>query len=428
MAKVLVILFLLGFASFFIFRSAPSSIDGDPVVTVGDQGGVQNAGASSSPQAGGSRFRELMNKATGGAGAGATSEEGLRAFVSRVDPSRLSFRELDELFESLENDPEAGLILMDRVLSDPDRDWTFVQKETLLRRSGVLAAVADFGSLESRLSDLEAFEDRSLFVQGAAEGLAGQEIEKSLLWIDSLAESALQTPALRGVGKAWGKEDLTLATEWAEGLSDPSEKAAALEGLVAGWALTDATSAFDYARNAPNELGDRLIVEAAGSVALKDPKLASEQIVAAAVSPKQKAVLEESVAGWAEDDFEGVAAWSMLVANTDMRDTAMVSLADHWSKDDPKKATEWAESFPTADARARMLAKTLPHWAQTNPSESAEWFQDRPVDIPQISLLKKTVESFGVDDPLAAEAWINQIDSPALKQIGLNTLQSLPAD
>jgi hypothetical protein len=426
MVKILLGLIGLGFVAYVAIRMLPpSNSDGTPIATAeSSETAKQSAGSSTGP--GSSRFQQLMAKATGENGGAGRDGEGLRQFVARVDPNRLTFRELDELFESLSTDPETGLLLMDRVLEDPDRRWKPIEKENLLRRAGSLAAIADFGGLSSRLDEMEGFDDRSLFVQGAAEGLAGQEIEKSLMWIESLGETALQGPALHGVGKAWGKQDLEVAKEWAEGLDDPDGKAQALKGLVAGWALEDSESAFEYAQNAPEELIDGLIVEAAGSIALTNPQEASQQVVMAVSDPKQKAVLEESVAGWAEDDFEGAAAWSMLVSNSDLRDTAMISLADHWSKDDPKKATEWAESFPTADAKARMLEKTVPQWVQTNPTEAAEWFQGRPVDLPQINLLRKTIETIGADDPGAAQDWLNQLNQPALEQIGKGFIQALP--
>ena len=427
MVKILIGLIFLGFAAFVVLRLTPMA-PSEGLSTAVAEGGIQQDKAQSSLSAGNSRFQQLMKKATGEDGTSAVSGEGLRQFVSRVDPNRLTFRELDELFQSLEDDPETGLLLIDRVLKDPNREWKLTEKENLLRRSGLLAATVDFGSLDGRLSELESFGDRSLFVQGAAEGMASNEIEKSLMWIESLGETALQVPALRGVGKAWGQQDLTVATQWAEGLEDSDEKAAALKGLVAGWALEDSETAFEYAQNAPEELVDGLIVEAAASISLKNPQLASEQVVMAVSDPKQKAVLEESVTGWAESDFEGVSAWSMQVANSDLRDTAMISLAGHWSKEDPKKATEWAEAFPTDDAKARMLAKTLPQWVLSNPTEAASWFKERPIDMPQINLLRKTLEAVGKNDSNQARDWLDSLESPAYKQIGLGVIQSLSAE
>ena len=427
MVKVLIGLIFLGIAAYIVLRLMPMAPSEGLPTAVADSG-TQSSKEQGAVGVGKNRFQQLMMKATGEDGEGIVTGEGLRQFVSRVDPNRLTFRELDELFESLVDDPETGLLLIDRVLEDPRREWKLTQKESLLRRAGLLAATADFGSLDGRLDELESFGDRSLFVQGAAEGMAGQEIEKSLMWIESLGETALQVPALRGVGKAWGQQDLTVATQWAEGLEDPEEKAAALKGLVAGWVLEDSDTAFEYAQNAPEDLIDGLIVEAAGSLTLKNPQLASQQVVMAMSDPKQKAVLEESVAGWAESDFEGVAAWSMLVSNSDLRDTAMISLADHWSKDDPKKATEWAEAFPTDDAKARMLAKTLPQWVQANPAEAASWFKERPIDLPQIKLLTKTLQDVGKNDRAQAQAWLDQLESPAYNQIGLGVIQSLPVD
>ena len=427
MVKILLGLIGLGFVAYFAIRLMPPSNPGGESNYSVESGVLSNQNPEATTSGpGNNRFQELMAKATGENGGAGRNAESLRQFVSRVDPNRLTFRELDELFESLSDDPGTGLLLMDRILDNGERQWKPIEKEKLMRRAGVLAAQADFGSLSSRLDEMEAFADRSLFVQGAAEGLAGVEIDKSLMWIESLGETSLQAPALRGVGKAWVKQDLETAKKWAEGLEDSDGKAEAMKGLVAGWVLEDSKSAFEYAQNAPEEMVDGLIVEAAGSIALTQPQEAAQKVVMATNDPKTKAVLEESVSGWAEDDFEGVAAWSMMVSNSDLRDTAMISLADYWSKDDPKKATEWAESFPTADARARMLGKTLPQWAQTNPTEAAEWFQGRPVDLPQINLLRKTIETLGAEDLGMAQDWLNQINEPGLKQIGQGIIQALP--
>ncbi|MCS1409602.1 MAG: hypothetical protein M2R45_02786 [Verrucomicrobia subdivision 3 bacterium] len=426
MAKILLGLIAAGFIIFFVLRMMPRSTpEADPA-----EAEVENlaSGSSASVEAatGDSRFQQLMRKMTGEEGAVGRSEEGLRQFVQRVDPNQLTFRELSELFQALADDPETGLALMDRVLEDPDRRWKPTEREKLLRRAGALAAAADFGSLASRLDALETFADRSGFVQGAAEVLADQGIEESLMWVESLGETALQAPAMYGVGKAWVQKETSSAIQWAEGLEDPESKRHGLGGLVAGFALEDPEQAYAYARGASSELSDGLIVEVADAISLTDPKQASEWVVTAVGGSKQKAVLEESVERWAEQDFDEVEKWSWLVANSDLRDTVRISLADYWSHDDPEKATKWAADFPTKDARARALAKTLTQWAQFNPQEAASWFQRRPVDLEQIRLLKQALRTLGEEDLAAAEAWVNEMTEPTFKQIGQRTIQSLP--
>lgn len=423
MTRVLLILIGLGAVAFLVLKQMPSpnpQPGADPVaVAEGDAG---DTGSGRALAKGGSRFQDLMQKATGGGAL--ASEEGLRAYVRRVDPSLLTFAELEELFVAIEDDPGAALELVDRVLLDTDRKWGALQKETLLRRSGLLAATVDPASLEGRLEDLKSDAERSEFVVGAAEGMSKDDVEDGLLWIDSLADRELQTVALKGVGTAWVQQDLDSALAWAEGLGNADEKRAALRGVVGAWVDQDADEAFDFALNAPDDSKDGLIVEAASSVLSDDPKKAAEWVVNASSDPQLKAVLEAGVLGWAEDDFNEVSDWAMMVGNSDLRDSAVISLTDYWAQDDPQKATEWAENYPTHAERAQMLEKTLTRWATKDPSEAAGWFGQQEVDLATVKLLNATLRTMAGDDVLAAQALLDQISDPALKSAGGSILQS----
>ena len=423
--RVLLGLIALGALAYVGIRLLPTA-GGPPNTQVIEEGAsLGEAGArDQNAQVSGSRFQDLMRGASGTGDGENLSAGGLRNFVGRLDPDKLSFNELEELFETLADDPAIALSLMDRVLESVDREWGTVEKELLLRRAGRLAALADFTGLDGRLDDLEVFGERALFVQGAAAGLAAQEVEKGLEWVASLGESALQAPALRGVAQSWSQADPTVARQWAEGLEDPIEREQALRGMVAGWAAEDADAAYEYAVASDSDIADGLVVEAATSIVSRDPKRASQWLGATTPNPQQKAVLEKSVADWADDDFEGASTWAKFVSNTEVRDTATASLADHWSRDEPAEATAWVDEFPDTPVKARMLEKTFPRWAIEDPAESAAWFQGRPFDVTQMNLLRKTLKALADEDLSAAEAWLEEINQPGAKQIGESFIRS----
>lgn len=366
----------------------------------------------------------------GNAGTGAQSEASLREFARRANPSEFSYLELERLLDSLAEDAAEGLALMDRILEEPRSRWKPMEKERLLRRAGALAAEADFEGLAGRLEMLETLEERSFFVQGAAEALAKRRVEGSLAWAKTL-EAELRAPAFYGAGKAWAQKEAPQAVQWAEALEESEIRQQALRGLAAGWALKAPEQAYAYAAKAPEEMRGGLMVEVAGAVSLSNPKQASRWAVAGSLlsssgDARQKAILEESVFGWAAQDFEGVFAWSERIARSDLRDTAMTSWVDYWSREKPKEATEWAAKFPTKQARADMLERALARWSQANPQDVAGWFEKRPVDLDELVLWKQTLRRTAESDSEAAQDLVNAIAEPTFKRIGEKLMQSLP--
>lgn len=363
-------------------------------------------------------------------GTGARSEAGLREFARRADPGAFSYRELEELLDSLAEDAAEGLVLMDRILEEPESRWKPMERERLLRRAGALAAEADFDGLAGRLESLGSLDERSFFVQGAAEALARRGVGESLAWAETL-EEALRASAFYGAGRAWAQTEAIEAIQWAEGLEEPQVRQQALRGLAAGWALTAPEEAYQYAANAPEEVRGGLIAEVAGAVVLSDPKRASQWAVEGGLlssvgDKRQKAILEEGVFEWAAQDFEGVFAWSEGIARTDLRDAAMTSWVDYWSREKPKEATEWAAEFPTKRARADMLERALARWSQANPQDAAGWFDERPVDLDELVLWKQTLRRTAESDWTAAQDLVNAVAEPAFKSIGEEFMRSLP--
>lgn len=361
--------------------------------------------------------------------AGTQSEAGLREFARRAEPSGFSYLELEKLLDSLAEDA-AALALMDRILEEPDSRWKPMEKERLLRRAGALAAEADFEGLAERLESLESPAERAVFVQGAAESLAKRGVEESLAWAKTL-ETELRAPAFYGVGRAWAQKEASEAIQWAASLEEPQVRRQALSGLAAGWALTAPEQAYQYAANAPEDWRGGLIVEVAGAISLSNPKQASQWAVAGSLlssvgDPRQKAILEESVFGWAAQDFEGVSAWSKRIARSDLRDVAMTSWVDYWAQEDPKEATEWAAKFPTKQARADMLERSLARWSQANPQDAAGWFENRPVNLDELVLWKQTLRRTAESDWTAAQDLVDAVAEPTFKRIGEKLIQSLP--
>ncbi len=421
MHKILIGLIVVGVVAIVVIRWFSRPTPESPAPTEAAEKPPAQTPAEK-PKLGDARYQELMRR-TGTAG---RSEEGLRDFARRVELNRLTYRELEELFESLASDPETSMMLMERVLEEPAYRWQPLEKERLLRRAGVLAAATDFNGLMERLADLDSVSDRTFFAQGAAETLARQGIEKGLDWAKALDEEALRAPALYGVGKAWAQQEVDSAIQWAEGLEEPESRRQALSGLVAGWTLEEPEEAYEYAANVLEDLRDSLIVEAAGALSLSNPKQASQWAVASGGDPRQEAVLEESIFGWAMEDADEVEEWSDEIRRSDLYETAKISWAHHWSQNEPQQATEWAAKFPTKSGRARMLERTLARWAQTDPYEAARWFQNRTPNLEELTLLKETLKRIAGKDIDLAQAWVDEIAEAAFKIIGQQTIQSFP--
>lgn len=434
MKKLLFVLIVLALFVLIFLRIRNSPDENPPIAAVSETEKRLPHNAIRPMSGGMSRLERLMQKAENRNES--TNIEGLREFVKRVEPKQLSFREIDSLLESLREDFATGLLLMDRVWEHPDRNWNAFERMSLRQREGYFAAKADRESVDLRLEEIENPEARAHFVEGYFEAIAEDFAEDEIaMRIENLAMGGdqsgidlsfgdLQNAVIQGAARTWGKRDAEAARAGLERLENPTKRAHALRGLVAGWASEDAESAFEYAL-ASADFGDALIVEAAASLVLSNPQKASEWVVQAELIPKQKIILEQSIAQWAEDDFDAAADWAMLVSNTDLRDVATISLVDTWAKEDPQKATQWAAAFPTLEAKARMLERSLPQWARANPAASAAWLDEMPVDIPTIVLLRKTLETLGNEDLDGAREWLEKINEPALKQIGRDTLQTI---
>lgn len=428
MYKILIGLIVVAAVALLAIRMMPrSKLPADEVAapTQEETTAPQDSARPAAPDD--SRFREWI---MGNAGTGAPSEAGLREFARRADPSSFSYRELEGLLDALAGDAAEALVLMDRILEEPDSRWKPMEKERLLRRAGALAAEADFEGLAERLEVLGTLDERSFFVQGAAEALAKRGVGESLAWAETL-EAELRASAFYGAGKAWAQTEEAEAVQWAEGLEEPELRRQALSGLAAGWALTAPEQAYEYAANAPEDWRGGLMVEMAGAIVLSDPKRASQWAVEGSLlssvgDARPKAILEEGVFEWAGQDFEGVYAWSERIARSDLRDSAMTSWVDYWSQEEPKEATEWAAKFPTKQARADMLERALARWSQANPLDVAGWFETRPVELDELVLWKQTLRRTAESDWTAAQDLVDAIAEPTFKRIGEELIQSLP--
>ena len=407
-------------------RSKPSADEvSAPIKTQEEEAAAQDSARQAEPDD--SRFREWI---MGNAGAGAQSEAGLREFARRADPSGFSYRELEGLLDALAGDAAEALVLMDRILEEPDSRWKPMERERWLRRAGALAAAADFGGLAGRLEMLESLDERSFLAQGAAEALAERSVGESLAWAETL-EADLRAAAFYGAGRAWAQTEAKEAVQWAEGLAEPELRRQALCGLAAGWVLTTPEEAYEYAANAPEDLRGGLIVELAGAVALSNPKQASQWAVEGGLlssvgNERQKAILEEGVFEWASQDFEGVFAWSERIARSDLRDAAMTSWVDYWAREEPGEAAKWAAKFPTKRARADMLERALARWSQANPQDVAGWFEKRPVELDELVLWKQTLRRTAASDWMAAQDLVDAVAEPTFKRIGEELMRSLP--
>ena len=428
MYKVLVGLIVVAAVAFLAIRMMPRSKPSAEEVSAPTQREA-TAPQSSARQAPAddSRFREWI---MGNAGAGERSEAGLREFARRADPGGFSYRELERLLDSLAEDAAEALVLMDRILEEPNSRWKPMERERLLRRAGALAAEADFEGLAERLESLGSLDERSCFVQGAAEALAKRGVGESLVWAATL-EAELRASAFYGASRVWAQTEAEEAVQWAEGLEESELRRQALRGLAAGWVLTAPERAYEYAANAPEDLRGGLIVEMAGAVVFSDPKRSSQWAVEGGLlSPvgdeRQKAILEEGVFEWAAQDFEGVFAWSERIARSDLRDSAMTSWVDYWAQEEPQKATGWAAKFPTKRARADMLERALARWSQDNPQDVAGWFETRPVELDELVLWKQTLRRTAAIDWMAAQDLVDAVAEPTFKRIGEELMQSLP--
>lgn len=427
MYKILIGLIVVAVVALLAIRMMPRSKPPADEVSTPTKPATAPQDSARQAESDDSRFREWI---MGNAEAGAQSEAGLREFARRADPGGFSYRELEGLLDSLAEDAAEALALMDRILEEPESRWKPMERERLLRRAGALAAEADFEGLAGRLETLASLDDRSFFVQGAAEALAKRGVGESLAWANTL-EAELRAAAFYGAGRAWAQTEAAEAVQWAESLEEPDIRRQALRGLAAGWALTAPEQAYEYAATAPEDWRGGLIVELAGAVALSNPKQASQWAVEGGLlssvgDDRQKAILEEGVFEWAAQDFEGVYAWSEEIGRSDLRDAAMTSWVDYWAREKPKEATEWAAKFPTKRARADMLERALARWSQANPHDVAVWFEARPVDLEELVLWKQTLRRTAESDWTAAQDLVDAIGEPTFKRIGEEFMQSLP--
>ena len=392
----------------------------EPVVANGD-----NAG-SSSPETptpndlrtvpDDTNYRRLMQQATEGTGKTNAPSPAGRALTERTEPSELSFRELEAVFDRIEGDAAAGLSLMERVLEEPEDRWNGLEHQWLLHKAGALAVTVEPASLTQRIESFDSDTRRSLFTQGAAEALTDLDVNRGIDWIAALEDETLKTAAIYGVSKSWAKQDRMEAFQWLESLEDEASHRQAINGLVAGWALTEPEDAFQYANVVQGESRSELIVEAAAAIYRADPKKASQWATRAEYgTPELDLVLEESVMRWADQEFNVVSEWAATLPHSGMRDKASVALVHSWSQNEPRDATEWANNYPTSHARNLMLQRSFLQWGLQDPEAAASWIQEQPVDIEHLGLLRRSLEVIIEQDPSLAQPWQNALTKPEIK-------------
>jgi hypothetical protein len=332
----------------------------------------------------------------------------------------------------------------------------------LADREAAIAAVSQLENVALR-RDLLKFAISSLSNKNPAGAVAILRATTSLrddsLWQESFSNWAKSDPdaalatwqklkhpeerkdALRGIARAFAKEDLSSAMEWAKSLdvsvdkngavldilhyaseSNPAlaaqhigllgkiegERAKEVAGRIAEeWAETDLAAAVAWTEKLPPAQRERAWREIAGDLMRYDPDAAQEMAAKIEDAEQRGRIVGELARLRMSADAAEAVKWIADLPDQDQK-AGWRSAAEEWARTRPEEAAAYALS-PDLDegARRQLIESAAPQWARVDPASAAEWANQLPGESGK-EALARVVDEWSRREPQAALDFIAQ--------------------
>jgi len=355
--------------------------------------------------------------------------------------ARLDSATLINHIATLANPPDAISAAMPYLIaSDPERAL-----EALAAMPGGLGeamrlsalseiAARDPEAAKARLAAMPAGMDRDRLAQAIAQGLAQQDPEAALAWVENLEPPS--PDAMRSVALAVAQKDLTQALDLldrptlagdanlilslattiaardpgqAENVAnrllaqDNLQARAALQNLISNWMQRDPERALDWVLASGTEVDPVMLRSAAQGVAQRDP-IAAAAFVDRLPERHRPAWIVQVAGQYGRADPAGAAAWLdryqgqdfhaaayrdvlvnaaqtdpslaaslLLQAGPDVQRGAAATVALALAQSEPRGAANWAQALRDPQASSQALAGAVGAWADNDISAARNW-------------------------------------------------------
>jgi hypothetical protein len=219
--------------------------------------------------------------------------------------------------------------------------------------------------------------DRQQIVNGLFEGLAQQDFQKAVGFLEGL-DGDLFGSALKGMGATAAKTEQgrKFFLKQLDRVTDLSAIGNAMVNFMGTWAQYDLPSAMKWVENQPaGKLRDSALRQVGIDYVERDPKPAADWWLAQATAEWQRSDAMFCIAQrWASQDIKAAGEWLNQQQGTDEElDCGRSAYAERAMWHDPVTAMKWAEAITQPSLRNPTLVQTWQKWRQLD-SAAAEQY------------------------------------------------------
>jgi hypothetical protein len=259
---------------------------------------------------------------------------------------------------------------------------------------------------------------------GLIEKMAESDPQRAIALAAAQTNLRLRAALLRAALKGWGTTDPEAAAKWAQS-ETVMDRGQAINALLQGavqdpdkavsvtteLTQNDSSRAGEFGADLISALTEAGQFDRAANFAVNSPANCREDLMLPAYSR------------WAEFQPQAAFASAALIADPDLRDTALNAIIVGWSPTDPQGMVEFAQNNLSAGQQDSALSRAIGFWAGSDPIAAATWInQNNPGPQSDTGVAEIALSPQLAQTPELAANWAESISNPQLRLETLATV------
>jgi len=258
-------------------------------------------------------------------------------------------------------------------------------------------------------------EDASPRFASRVDGLGGAAVWRDL---QSLSPAELRGDPGRLLMRQWGKVSPRNAVTWAGNLSDPPLRDEMIAAASLGWAESDLDEALDWVLTLPQgEARNKLLIKLGHELVRTNPEDVINLAEALPQTLERDHMMTRAAAEWAVTNGSAALTWARQVAEPDLREQTLASVAVALSEQDPEAAANVVTNELTPGRlQDDAVVSIVQRWVQNKPEGAAAWvsnFSDGPLVNASVEHL---VKIWSLTDAPQVQKWILRLPAGFLRE------------
>lgn len=194
----------------------------------------------------------------------------------------------------------------------------------------------------------------------------------AVLLMEQLPDGDARNGIMHLLAVQWAREDPLAAITWAvEQVPIGRARDNTLQVLMWNWTQTDRAAAIEWAASQPDQnVRESAMVSIAQSMASVDPAAAAAFVARLPAGEKTFTAIDSIAFRWASQDMTAATAWAQALAAEQGRDCALFQVGAGRARHDLATALEWANQLPEGAARDNAVAGAAYIMVQSDPGRA----------------------------------------------------------